>query len=186
MKKSWLIVIAVVALLGVWLVSGYNSLVSMDEDVNGQWSQIETQLQRRSDLIPNLVNTVQGYADHEQSAIQAVSDARAKLGGAQSVSDKAAANDELSGALSRLLMVSENYPNLKADQNFRALQDELAGTENRIAVSRRDYNQSVQSYNAKIRTFPTSVYAGLFGFHNRDYFKASEAAQNAPTVNFKK
>ncbi len=184
MKKTWLIVIGVIAIIAIWLVSGYNGLVTMNEKVNGQWSQVETQLQRRSDLVPNLVNTVKGYASHEQESIKAVADARAKLGGAKTVEDKAAANDQLTGAISRLLMVSENYPNLKADQNFRALQDELAGTENRIAVARKDYNESVQTYNTKIHSFPTAMYAGMFGFHEHMYFKASEGAQAVPTVKF--
>lgn len=184
MKKIWLIIIAIAVFVGIGMVSGYNGLVTMDEQVNSQWSQVENQLQRRSDLIPNLVSTVKGYAAHEQEAIQAVSDARAKLGGAQSVGETAAANDQLSSALGRLLMIVENYPDLKADQNFRALQDELAGTENRIAVARRDYNNSVQTYNAKIRSFPTSLYAGILGFHEHEYFRASEGAQTAPVVKF--
>lgn len=184
MKKTWLIVIAVIAVVAVWLVSGYNGLVQMDETTNNQLAQVQTQLQRRNDLIPNLVNTVKGYASHEQAAIQAVSDARAKLGGARSVEEMSQADGELSSALSRLLMITENYPNLKADQNFRALQDELAGTENRIAVARKDYNDVVRSYNAKVRTFPTSIYAGMFGFQQKAYFQADESAQAAPKVSF--
>lgn len=184
MKKVWIGVVVVIIALIAWLVSGYNGLVQMDEQVNGQWSQVETQLQRRNDLIPNLVNTVKGYASHEQEAIKAVADARARLGGAKSVREASEANDQMTGALSRLLMVAENYPNLKADANFRALQDELAGTENRIAVARRDYNQSVQAFNAKVRTFPTSVYAGMFGFSAKDYFEASKEAQQVPKVSF--
>lgn len=129
MKKTWLILIAVVIAIGAWVVSGYNGLVGMDEGVNNKLAQVQTQLQRRNDLIPNLVSTVKGYASHEQAAIQAVSDARAKLGGARTVEEMSQADGELSSALSRLLMITENYPNLKADQNFRALQDELAGTE---------------------------------------------------------
>ena len=128
MKKTWLILIAVVIAIGAWVVSGYNGLVGMDEGVNNKLAQVQTQLQRRNDLIPNLVSTVKGYASHEQAAIQAVSDARAKLGGARTVEEMSQADGELSSALSRLLMITENYPNLKADQNFRALQDELAGT----------------------------------------------------------
>lgn len=184
MKKTWLIVIAVVAGLAIWLVSGYNGLVQLDETTNNQLAQVQTQLQRRSDLIPNLVSTVKGYASHEQAAIQAVSDARAKLGGAQTVEDMSKADGELSNALSRLLMITENYPHLKADQNFRALQDELAGTENRIAVARKDYNGAVRAYNSKIRTFPTSIYAGMFGFDQKAYFQADDNAQTAPKVSF--
>lgn len=184
MKKTWLIVIAVIAVVAVWLVSGYNGLVQMDETVNNQLAQVQTQLQRRNDLIPNLVSTVKGYAAHEQEAINAVSDARAKLGGARTVEDMSKADGELSSALSRLLMITENYPNLKADQNFRALQDELAGTENRIAVARKDYNDVVRGYNAKVRTFPTSIYAGMLGFQQKAYFQADESAQAAPKVSF--
>lgn len=175
----------VIALIVVIMgISGYNGLVSMNEDVTGKWAQVENQLQRRADLIPNLVNTVKGYAAHEKEVIQSVSDARAKLAGAQTVAAKAEANGELSGALSRLLMVAENYPNLKADQNFRALQDELAGTENRITVARQDYNTSVQTFNTKIKTFPSSIYAGMLGFAQQEYFKADEASKKVPDVKF--
>lgn len=184
MKKSWLILIAVVIVLGAWVVSGYNGLVGMDEGVNNKLAQVQTQLQRRNDLIPNLVSTVKGYASHEQAAIQAVSDARAKLGGARTVEEMSQADGELSNALSRLLMITENYPNLKADQNFRALQDELAGTENRIAVARKDYNDEVNAYNSKVRTFPTSLYAGVLGFQQKPYFQADQSAQAAPKVQF--
>ena len=151
--KGWtifgVIALVVVAII-VAVIGGYNGLVTQNEDVNSKWAQVENQLQRRGDLIPNLVNTVKGYASHEQAAIQAVADARTKLAGAEGVANKAEANNELSGALSRLLMVVENYPNLKADQNFRALQDELAGTENRLAVARKDYNDVVQVFNTKV------------------------------------
>lgn len=184
MKKTWLILIAVVVVIGAWVVSGYNGLVGMDEGVNNKLAQVQTQLQRRNDLIPNLVSTVKGYASHEQAAIQAVSDARAKLGGARTVEEMSQADGELSSALSRLLMITENYPNLKADQNFRALQDELAGTENRIAVARKDYNDVVNAYNAKVRTFPTSIYAGMLGFQPKAYFQADQSAQAAPKVQF--
>lgn len=184
MNKALWIVIALVALLIVGGISSYNSLVGMNENVNGKWSQIENQLQRRSDLIPNLVNTVKGYAAHEQTAIQSVADARAKLAGAQGPAAKAEANNELNGALSRLLVVVENYPNLKADKNFRALMDELSGTENRIAVARKDYNDAVQGYNTKIRSLPASLFAGMFGFSSKEYFKAEEGAKQVPQVKF--
>lgn len=184
MNKTVWIVIAIVGVLLASAAFSYNTLVSMNESVDGKWSQIENQLQRRADLIPNLVNTVKGYAAHEQQAIQAVADARAKLAGAQGPVGKAEANSELSSALSRLLVVAENYPNLKADQNFRALMDELSGTENRIAVARKDYNDAVQSYNVKIRSLPTSLFAGTMGFGPKEYFKAEEGAKQVPQVKF--
>lgn len=184
MKKGLIAAIAVFAIVLVMIFSGYNGLVGMNEDVNGKWAQVENQLQRRADLVPNLVSTVQGYAKHEQDAIKAVSDARSKLAGAQTPVTKAEANGELSGALSRLLMVAENYPNLKADQNFRALQDELAGTENRLAVARQDYNNVVQTFNTKIKTLPTSIYAGMLGFSQKEYFKVEENKKAVPQVKF--
>jgi len=182
--KGWMIAVAVVVLVVIMGVSGYNSLVQMNENVNGKWAQVENQLQRRGDLIPNLVSTVKGYAAHEQQAIQAVADARAKLGGAQGPAAKAQADAEFGGALSRLLVIAENYPNLKADQNFRALMDELAGTENRIGVARKDYNDAVQGYNAKIQSFPTVIYARMLGFGSKEYFKAAEGAKEVPKVQF--
>ncbi|MBO5589937.1 MAG: LemA family protein [Acidaminococcaceae bacterium] len=182
---SALISIIMVVVLAVGSMFGfYNGMVSSRENVDSKWSQVDNQLQRRSDLIPNLVNTVKGYASHEKEVFQAVSDARAKMAGAQSVGDKLAANGELSGALSRLLAVAENYPQLKADQNFRQLQDELSGTENRIAVARKDYNDAVQNYNTKIKSLPYSLFAGALGFTARDYFKVEETAKAVPKVQF--
>jgi LemA protein len=145
---------------------------------------VENQLQRRADLIPNLVATVKGYAAHEETILSNIADARSRLVGAQGAADKAAANEELNTALSRLLVVVENYPNLKADANFRQLQDELAGTENRLAVARKDYNDSVQVFNAKIKTFPNVIWAGMLGFEPREYFKAEAAAKSSPKVDF--
>ena len=178
MNKTLMIIIAVVVIFAGIIMSGYNSLVSMNENVNGKWSQVENQLQRRNDLIPNLVNTVKGYAAHESDVFKAVSDA------AKTVAETSQANGELSSALSRLLMIAENYPDLKANTNFLQLQDELAGTENRIAVARMDYNGAVQGFNAKIKSFPTVLYAGMFGFDARDYFKADESAKTVPQVQF--
>lgn len=182
--RGLIIAAIVVVLLVVMGVSGYNSLVALNENVNGKWAQVDNQVQRRADLIPNLVATVKGYAAHEQQAIQTVADARAKLAGAQGPAAKAQAYEEMNSALSRLLVVVENYPNLKADQNFRALMDELAGSENRVATARRDYNEAVQVYNGKIRAFPTVIYAGMFGFASKEYFRAEEGARAVPQVKF--
>lgn len=177
-------IVVILAVVALFIFGSYNGLVGAEENVNSKWSQIDNQLQRRSDLIPNLVNTVKGYAAHEQNIFTEVTKAREKLIGAGSVAEKARADAELSGALSRLLAIAENYPNLKADANFRQLADELAGTENRIAVARMDYNNAVQAYNSKIRRFPTVIIAGIFGFEKKDYFKAEEGAREVPKVDF--
>lgn len=184
--KKWLIPVGVVVVLILFLISGYNSVVKMSESVDSSWSQVENQLQRRADLIPNLVQTVKGYAAHEEGIFTQVADARARLAGAATVSEASQADQALTSAVGRLLAIAENYPQLKADANFRALQDELAGTENRVATARMDYNNAVQVYNAKIKTFPTLIYAKLFGFEQRDYFKAEESATKVPTVDFTK
>lgn len=184
MNKNLMMIVATLLIIFGLVMSGYNNLVGMNENINGKWSQIENQLQRRNDLIPNLVNTVKGYAAHESDVFKAVADARAKLGGAKTVQEASQADGELSGALSRLLMVAENYPQLKANANFTQLQDELAGTENRIAVSRQDYNNSVQEFNASIKQFPTVLYAGILGFNQRDYFEVPESAKAVPQVQF--
>ncbi|HHV19275.1 MAG TPA: LemA family protein [Thermoanaerobacterales bacterium] len=182
--KGVIVLLVIVAFLGLTVFSSYNGLVVSDEAVNSAWSQVENQLQRRMDLIPNLVNTVKGYASHEEKIFTEVTRAREKLIGAGSLAEKAEADQQLSGALSRLLAIAENYPELKADANFRQLSDELAGTENRIATSRMDYNNVVQSFNTKIRKFPTVIIASMFGFEKKDYFQAEEGAKQAPTVDF--
>lgn len=187
MKKGLIITIVIVVLAVLLIgacVGGYNSLVSGRENIDNQLANIDTQLQRRNDLIPNLVNTVNGYTDHESEVLAQVSDARAKLAGASSTAEKSAADGELSSALSRLLMVVENYPNLKADTQFSALTDELAGTENRIATARKDYNDAARVYNTEIKKFPKVLFANLFGFEKADYFESQEGAENAPQVNF--
>jgi LemA protein len=185
MKSSrFLVIVALAALLVSSSACGYNTLVSQEEAVSEAMSEIDNQLQRRNDLIPNLVETVKGYAAHEQTVLTEIAEARARLGGARSVEDKAAASNDLSGALSRLLMVAERYPDLKANQNFIRLQDELAGTENRIAVARRRYNEAVKAFNTSIRAFPTLIVARAAGFEKKPYFEAPENAKSVPAVNF--
>ena len=187
MKKTWIIVIAVVAVLVIYCVSSYNSLVTQEETVGTAWSNVENQYQRRSDLIPNLVNTVKGYAAHEKEVFTNIADARSKLSGAMNNNDVKAiqkSNNELTGALSRLLLIVERYPELKADKQFINLQDELAGTENRLSVARKDYNESVQTINATTRTFPTSIVAAMSGIKAREYFEIDEAEKKAPEVKF--
>ena len=187
MSKGWIVlgvIVAIVAVMGVSGISGYNNLVTLNENVNGKWSQVENQLQRRNDLIPNLVESVKGITQQERQIIQSVTDARAKLAGAQGPAAKAQADAELGGSLSRLLVVVENYPDIKSSKNFQQLSDELAGTENRLAVARKDYNDSVQMYNTQIRTFPSSIYAGMLGFGQKEYFKAAEGATETPKVKF--
>lgn len=165
-------------------VPSYNNFVGLEENVDKSYAQIENQLQRRLDLIPNLVNTVKGYAKHEEEVLTAIADARSRLAGAQSPEEEATANAELSGALSRLLVVVENYPELKADQQFTQLMDELAGTENRISVARKDYNDQVSEYNRKVKSFPGVLVANITGFDEKEYFEADPGAQKAPDVDF--
>lgn len=184
-----LIGIAIVVILGLGIVviygvSSYNSLVSAQEDVDNKFSQIDNQLKRRSDLIPNLVETVKGYAKHEQEAIDSVTEARAQLAGAKTPEDKADANQQLSGALNRLLVVVEKYPDLKANENFRSLMDSLEGTENRLAVARKDYNDEVAKYNKSVKRFPKSMLAGTFGFEKKPYFEVTNEEKEAPKVDF--
>ncbi len=191
MSKGKIALIAVIGIILLLAISfygffkgTYNRFVSMDEAVKSSWAQVENQLQRRYDLIPNLVETVKGYAKQERDVLVEVTNARARVGGAANVPDKIAANNELSGALSRLLVVVERYPELKSNQNFIRLQDELAGTENRIAVERMRYNETVKSYNVAIRSFPANLLAGLFGFQKAAFFEAPAAAKASPQVKF--
>ena len=187
MKKG-LIALGVVLLL-VFMVSGsligrYNGFVTSNEQIDGAWAQVENVLQRRGDLIPNLVSTVQGFAEQEREIFIEVANARGRLAGAASPGEAAAANAGLTGALGRLLAISEKYPQLRSNENFIRLQDELAGSENRIAVERRRYNDAVRVYNTNVRQFPNNLMAGTFGFNSREYFEADEAAQEVPTVQF--
>lgn len=185
-KTGLLITIAVIVLALLmgwkWYVKTTNFLVELDEGVKGAWANVENQLQRRMDLIPNLVETVKGYATHEEDVLTAVTKARASVAGAGTPADKMAANNQLTSALSRLMVVVENYPDLKANQGFLSLQDELAGTENRIAVERRRYNETARTFNATIRKIPYMWFAG--GYEKATYFKAEEGAKNAPKVKF--
>ena len=187
-QKTTLIAIGIVLLAilipVLYLKGTYNSLVRMDEGVKGAWAQVENQLQRRYDLIPNYVETVKGYAKHEKEVLLKVTEARSKVAGAGAISQKIAANNELSSALARLLVVVERYPDLKANANFIRLQDELAGTENRISVERRRFNETVKIFNTKIRSFPTNLIAGLFGFEKAAFFEVPKEKQEAPQVKF--
>ncbi len=193
MKKTWIIIIAVIAVIAIYGVSSYNSMVSQEEAVGTAWSNVENQYQRRADLIPNLVNTVKGYAAHEKETFDAVVSARAKATQTTvSIDDLTPekmeayqrAQGEVGSALSRLLAVTENYPELKANENFQTLQAQLEGTENRISVERRNFNDVVRAYNASIRRFPKNIFAGMFGFEKRPYFEAQEGAEKAPEVKF--
>lgn len=180
-------VLLAAALIGIggWLVSINNRLIGLDEGMRTQWAQVETVLQRRFDLIPNLVSTVQGYAAHEREILTRVTELRSQWGAARTVAEKAEAARQLEGALARLLLVAENYPQLKADQAFRDLQVQLEGTENRIAVERQRYNEAVRAYNTAVRQFPGSVVAGFRGFAPSDaYFEAAEGAAEVPKVDF--
>ena len=187
MKKTLTIVIAIVVVLAILIipvVSSYNKLVSLEQNVNVAESNIDTQLQRRSDLIPNLVNTVKGYASQEKDIFTDIANARSKLAGATNVTEQANADSELSNALSRLLVVVERYPDLKSNQNFQDLSVQLEGTENRIAIARQDYNTAGTTYNTKRKSFPTNIVALIFGFQEKSLYKASEGAQEVPSVDF--
>ncbi|MFA6523351.1 MAG: LemA family protein [Candidatus Peribacteraceae bacterium] len=178
------IVIAVVVLLGAWMMTGYNGFISSQQSVKTAWAQVETTYQRRFDLIPNVVSTVQGSADFEQGTLTAVTQARTQWQQAGSVSGKVAAAEQFDSALSRLLVTVEAYPTLQSTQAFRDLITELEGTENRIAVARRDYNTAVQEYNVRVMRFPARILAGLFGFSAETMFEATPGAEVAPKVNF--
>jgi LemA protein len=193
MKKSTMIVIALVAIAAIWGVSAYNGLVKMDEGVNTAWSNVENQYQRRADLIPNLVNTVKGYAAHEKETLEAVMSARSKATQMtidpenltpEKLQEYQKAQGEIGAALGRLLAITEAYPDLKANQNFMELQAQLEGTENRISVERRNFNEVAREYNTSIRTFPKTIIVGMCGFDKRPYFEAEEGANKAPEVKF--
>lgn len=186
------IVVILIAIIGAG-ISAYNGMVSGEEQVRQTWSQVENQYQRRADLVPNLVNTVKGYAQHEQSTLTGVIEARAKATSAtvnfdnmdsESFAEYQAAQGELTQALGRLMVTVERYPDLKANENFRDLQSQLEGTENRISTERRRYNQAVEQYNLSIRKFPKNIFAGIFGFQQKEYFKANDGAETAPVVEF--
>ena len=187
MKKSLIILLTVLAVIALLIgvgVSKYNTIIVKEEQVNKYMSNIDTQLQRRLDLIPNLVNTVKGYANHEEAVIEKVTSARANLMNAKTAEEKANADAELTSALNNLLVIVENYRDLKANQSFIQLQDELAGTENRISVARMDYNTSVEEYNSYIKLFPTNIIANMTGHGTKDYYKATEKANEVPQVSF--
>lgn len=192
-KHKTIVIIAVLAIIAMWGISAYNGLVSMDEGVQTKWADVETQYQRRADLIPNLVNTVKGYAAHESETLQAVVEARAKATSmnidpnnmsAEQIANFQKAQDGVSSALGRLLVTVEKYPNLKANENFKELQAQLEGTENRISVARRDYNEAARKYNTTLRSFPKNILAGMFGFEKKAYFEAQEGSEQAPIVQF--
>ncbi|MGB2353829.1 MAG: LemA family protein [Schleiferiaceae bacterium] len=196
MKKSrvtLLVVIGILVVLVGWVIGAYNGLVSLDEETNGKWAQVESAYQRRADLIPNLVNTVKGYADFEKETLTGVIEARSKATGItvdannltpEAIANFQAAQGQLSGALSRLLVTVERYPDLKANQNFLGLQSQLEGTENRIKIERDRFNTSIKNFNSTIRKFPKTIIASSFGFEKKGYFEADQGTENAPEVSF--
>lgn len=184
MKKTMGIIAAIVVLLALYVITTRNGLVREDENLNTAWAQVETVLQRRFDLIPNLVNTVKGYATHEKELFENIAKYRTAWAGSKTQAEKVQAGSQLEGSLSRLIVAVESYPALKADKNFMALQDELAGTENRISTERQRYNEATKKYNLEVRTFPKSFVASLFKFSTRPYFDSAEGAKVAPTVAF--
>ncbi len=192
MGKKWLWIVlgviggilAISLMIGMYGLKIYNNLVQQDEQIKTQWAQVENQMQRRYDLIPNLVNTVKGYAKHEKEVFEHIADARAQLGGAKTPQDKMKASNAFEGALSRLLVITERYPDLKANENFQRLMDELAGTENRMSQERRRYNEMVQAYNITIRTVPQSYFAKKYGFSAKLLFQVEAKVKQAPKVDF--
>jgi len=187
MSKVWIvlgILVLAVLLIGGSLVGTYNNLVTMNEATDGAWAQVQTVLQRRYDLIPNLVNTVQGFADQEREVLTEVTRLRSQWGEATTANQQAGIAGQLEGALGRLMVVMESYPELRSNQNFIMLQDELAGTENRVATERRRYNEAVQAYNTTVQRFPTNIVANLAGFDQREFFEAVADAEQAPVVEF--
>ena len=196
MKKSYIVIgVIIVIVIGIfmWFKGSYNQMVTRSENVSSQWSNVENQYQRRLDLIPNLVNTVKGYAEHEQNTLTQVVEARAKATqmrvnfdqlDEQTIQKFNNMQGELSSALSRLMAISEQYPDLKANENFRDLQAQLEGTENRINVARKNFNDAAQAYNTNIRRFPKNIFAGMFGFDKKAYFEAEEGSEKAPKVEF--
>ncbi len=193
MKKVWIVVIVVIALIALWGVTVYNGFVTREEGVKQAWAQVENQYQRRADLIPNLVNTVKGYAAHESETLEGVTAARARATqvtvdpenlSPEAIAQYQAAQGELTQTLGRLLMITENYPDLKANQNFLELQAQLEGTENRISVERKRFNEAVQTYNTSLRRFPNNMFASMFGFKANGYFESAEGAEVAPVVQF--
>ena len=192
-NMGWIIPVGILVLVVLWAIGGYNGMVKMDEQVQNSWANVETQYQRRADLIPNLVSTVKGYAKHEQQTLEEVVKARSeatqlKVDAENLTPEKLAAFQKaqsgVSSALGRLLAVAENYPDLKANQNFLELQSQLEGTENRITVARKDFNDTAKSYNQAIRQFPKNILAGLFGFEKKSYFEAEAGSEKAPKVEF--
>lgn len=184
MKKGWWIAGGIIVLLLLIFITSYNGLVNADEEVSRTWGNVESAYQRRADLIPNLVETVKGYQIHEQDVLTDITEARSRIGQAQTPAELTSGDAALSSALSRLLVVVENYPTLKANENFLSLQDELAGTENRVKVERDNYNKAVKSLNVKVRRFPSNIIAGMFGFESKEAFEAEPGAEQAPNVSF--
>ena len=192
-QLGWIIPVALLVVIIMWAISGYNGMVSMDESVQGKWADVETQYQRRADLIPNLVSTVKGYAAHESETLESVVKARSEASSVkvdpenitpEKLAEYQKAQSGVSSALGRLMVIVEKYPDLKANQNFLELQSQLEGTENRINVARRDFNEAAKQYNTSIRRFPKNIIAGMFGFEKKAYFEAEKGAEQAPKVEF--